>query len=166
MSLFIFSQVLVSIAIIFDIASFQFKKRHHVVSCLSIAGLLICIHFILLSQWTAAGLMACATIRYFTSIFTTSRRAMWIFLLINLAITAVTYSGLHSILSLLGATIQTVAAFQKNDKTLRLMMIAGTTCWMIHNIIIGSPAAIIMELLFLLSNVIAYHRFYNLRNVL
>lgn len=160
MSFFVISQLLISTAIVFDLASFQCKQRRQVVGCLSIAGVLICSHFILLSQWTAAALMACATVRYFTSVFTTSWRAMWFFLIANFVIFTLTFSGVVSLISVIGATIQTIAAFQKNDKVLRQMMVMGTACWIVHNIIVNSPAAILMELLFLLSNVIAYRRFY------
>ena len=160
MSDFVLSQVLISIAIIFDVASFQCKQRHYIVGCLSVAGMLISVHFMLLSQWTGALLMITATIRYFVSIFTTHFLVKLLFVMLNITISALTYVGLVNLISLLGATFQTVAAFQDQDKTLRQLMIIGTFFWLAHNAIVGSPAAVIMELLFLLSNITAYYRFY------
>ncbi len=53
MSLFIASQILVGLAALFDIASFQFKNRTLLLSALSISALLIAAHFALLKEWTA-----------------------------------------------------------------------------------------------------------------
>lgn len=160
MSLFIMSQILVGIAIVFDLLSFQFKQRKKIVFCLFCAGTLISSHFVLLEQWTAAGLMAIATIRYLSSIFSTSGRLMWFFSLSSITVTAVTYSGLVSILSCLGSVFQTLAAFNKEDKRLRELMIIGTSFWLLHNYLVGSPTAVVMEVLFIGSNLVGYYRYY------
>ena len=160
MSLFIISQILVGIAILFDITSFQFKDRRKIVFCLSIAGMLISSHFLLLNQWTAATLMIIATIRYITSIFTTSKKIMYFFIASTFLSTIFTYSGIVSIISCLGSTFQTSAAFCKEDKNLRILMIIGTSFWLIHNYLIGSPTAVLMETIFILSNLIGFYKFY------
>ncbi len=160
MSVFIFSELLILVAIFFDIASFQFKKRKQIVSCLCVAGTLIFSHFILLEQWTAAGLMAIATIRYFVSIFTTSKYAMCVFLLGSLIVLVSTFMGTISFLCFIGSVFQTVASFSKNDKTLRQLMIIGTSFWLLHNTLINSPVAVVMEVLFISSNLVGYYRFY------
>jgi len=160
MSDFYLSQLLIAIAIVFDIASFQFKKRQHIVSCLSVAGVLICAHFMLLSQWTAAGVMAIATVRYVMSIFSTAKHYQYFFVLTAIIVTACTYTSVVSLLSLSGSIFQTVAAFSKADKQLRQLMIIGTMFWMMHNLLINSPLAVLMEIVFLCSNLVAYYRFY------
>ena len=160
MSVFILSQLLILVAIFFDLASFQFKKRKQIVSCLCVAGTLIFSHFILLEQWTAAGLMAIATIRYFVSIFTTSKSVMLFFIFCSLIVFISTFMGVISFLCFTGSAFQTVASFSKNDKTLRLLMIIGTSFWLLHNLIVNSPAAVVMEALFISSNIVGYYRFY------
>ncbi len=160
MSAFFLSQLLIVVAICFDLASFQFKARKEIVSCLCVAGVLISSHFILLEQWTPAGLMMIATIRYFTSIFTTSKSVMLIFVFCSLAVLISTYIGLVSILCFVGATFQTLASFSKNDKKLRQLMIIGTSFWLLHNFIINSPTAVVMEILFITSNIVGYYRYY------
>lgn len=162
MSVFIWSQVLIAIAIIFDLVSFQFKQRQQIVCCLCVSGLLISAHFVLLEQWTAAGLMLLASIRYFTSIFTTSKRLMFLFLTCALVITAMTFTGLISLLSFSGTLFQTTAAFCQSDQRLRQLMILGTSLWLIHNYLAGSPTAVLMELLFIGSNIIGYYRYYGM----
>ncbi|GIC78999.1 YgjV family protein [Moritella sp. F3] len=160
MSLFFISQVLVAIAICFDLMSFQFKERQKIVACLFCAGVLISSHFILLEQWTAASLMVIATVRYLVSIFSTSPKLKYLFGSASLIATVLTYSGLISVLSFLASSFQTVAAFNKDDKRLRELMVVGTSLWLVHNYLIGSPTAVIMEALFITSNLVGYYRYY------
>ncbi|KAB0460061.1 YgjV family protein [Vibrio kanaloae] len=160
MSAFYLSQVLVAIAICFDLLSFQFKERKKIVTCLFFAGVLISSHFILLEQWTAASLMIIATIRYLTSVFSTSPKLKYFFCSMSLVATIFTYSGVVSVLSCLASVFQTLAAFNKDDRRLRELMIIGTSFWLIHNYLVGSPTAVVMEVLFICSNLVGYYRFY------
>ena len=160
MSAFFISQILVTIAIGFDLMSFQFKERQKIVACLFCAGVLISSHFILLEQWTAASLMMIATIRYLTSIFSTSAKLKYFFCAASVLAAMFTYAGLVSVVSCLGSVFQTVAAFNKDDKRLRELMVVGTSFWLLHNYMVGSPTAVVMEVLFIASNVIGYYRHY------
>ncbi len=160
MSYFVISQILVAIAIVFDLMSFQFKERRKIVFCLFIAGILITGHFVLLEQWTASGLMALATTRYLTSVFTTSKKMMVFFSVSSVVVTSLTYVGLTSIISCIGSLFQTTAAFCKDDQKLRLSMIVGTSFWLLHNYLVGSPVAVLMEVLFITSNIVGYYRYY------
>lgn len=157
---FVMSQALVGVAIIFDIISFQLKDRIKIVFCLSVAGILISAHFLLMEQWTASTLMLVATSRYLFSIFTRSKNIRSIFYAASIGITYFSYAGIASIVSCIGSLLQTTAAFSKNDKMLRLTMMLGTCFWLAHNIIVSSPTAVLMEVLFLISNIVGYCRFY------
>ena len=157
---FFLSQILAGIVISFDLLSFQFKDRRKIISCFLLACILLSIHFALLGQWTAAAIMLISTCRYFTSIFTTSRRVASIFVLVSLATTFFTFNGITSLLSGAASVFQTVAAFSRNDKTLRLMMIVGITLWLVHNMLIASPMAVVAELLFMGSNLVGLYRYY------
>jgi hypothetical protein len=160
LSLFTLSQLLIVLAVFFDLASFQFKERKQIVGCLCFAGTLICCHFIMLEQWTAAGLMGIATIRYFVSMFTSSKRVMLVFILSSVVVFISTYVGFISVICFMGSAFQTVASFSKNDKVLRQLMIIGTSFWLLHNFLADSPAAVVMEALFIISNIVGYYRFY------
>ena len=160
MTPFFLSQILVAIAIGFDLMSFQFKDRQKIVTCLFFAGTLISSHFILLEQWTAASLMVIATIRYLVSVFSTSSKLKYLFCTASVISTTVTYSGLVSVISCFASIFQTVAAFNKDDRRLREFMIVGTALWLLHNYLIGSPTAVIMEILFIGSNLVGYYRHY------
>ena len=160
MSHFLISQLLIAVAIFFDLLSFQFKERKKIVACLSCSCTLIAGHFVLLGQTTAAILMCLATIRYVTSIFTTSKKPMVIFALSSILSTALTYIGVISLISCAGSLLQTTAAFCEEDKRLRELMIVGTSFWICHNYLAQSPMAVAMECLFMMSNIVGYYRYY------
>jgi hypothetical protein len=61
-------------------------------------------------------------------------------------------------LSQLLAALAFVGSFQKNVVVVRLLMAVGATAWIIHNLLVGSPVAVLMELAFLGSNLVGYVR--------
>ena len=160
MSDFLLSQILIGLAICTDTISFQFKERKKIVACLLVSCILISVHFMLLDHWTAAGLGLIAAVRFATSLFSTSKRLMGIFLAATIAVSIFTYSGLLSILGCAGGLFGTAASFCKEDKLLRQLMLIGTSLWIVHNILAGSPGAVLMEAIFISSNLVGYFRFY------
>ena len=91
---------------------------------------------------------------------TTSKRVMLLFLAATVTMTACTLQGLLSVFSGLGSIFGTVGSFCRSDRTLRLVMMGATSLWLVHNILAGTPMAVLMEALFLGSNILGYYRFY------
>ena len=160
MSLFIASQILVGLAALFDIASFQFKNRIALLSALCISALLIAAHFALLKEWTAACLLVIGACRYLAGIFIFNSRIKWLFYFITVLASALTFSGITSALSCIASLLHTKASFSHNDKLMRLLMVIGTTVWGVHDIIVGSPVAVLIDILFIVSSGIGYYRIY------
>ena len=160
MSSFALSQILIAIAIGCDLLSFQFKARQRILVCLCCSCLLISAHFALLGLWTAMGLAFLAAIRMVASYLTTSKRVMGVFIVAAVLTAVLTYHGLLSVLSCLGAIFGTVGSFCREDRQLRLVMMCATSFWLVHNILAGTPTAVVMEALFLGSNFLGYYRFY------
>lgn len=160
LSPFVLSQVLVSVAILFDLLSFQCKLRKHILGCLVIAGLFISAHFFLLKQWTAACLMLLAVSRYLTSIICQNKRLQYGFMGAAVIVSVITFTGALSLLSVIASCLQTKAAFCQQDKKLRLWMMLGTSVWLLHNVLAHSPTAVLMEALFIGSNIMGYYRFH------
>ena len=104
--------------------------------------------------------MIISAVRTIASIYSTSNKLMFIFLLLGTAVTFFTYAGLLSILSYIAASLSTIASFRKDDKHLRQIMMFATSFWLLNNYLASSPAAIIMEILFLSGNFFGYYRHY------
>lgn len=160
MSDFLLSQILIGIAICTDTLSFQFKERKKIVACLLISCTLISAHFMLLGHWTAACLGLIAAVRFTTSMFSTSKKLMGLFIIATVVISIVTYAGILTVLGCAGGIFGTIASFCKEDKMLRQLMLVGTSLWIVHNFLAGSPGAVLMEAIFISSNLVGYFRFY------
>ena len=160
MSLFVISQILIGVAVCSDIVSFQFKARRHIIGCLIVSCIFISLHFMCLGHWTAACLALVSAGRFITSLFSTSRIFLGIFIGVVVLLSALTYEGLLSVLGCTGAVISTLASFSREDRLLRQLMFISTGVWLIHNYLAGSPGAVLMEIFFLGSNLVGYFRYY------
>lgn len=160
MTPFLLSQILIGIAFASDLASFQFKDRKVTLLLFFVSALLISAHFFLLGQTTAGFVILLSAIRFGISAFTTHRAWFYFFLLAISAAGILTFDGLEDCFSLLAGLFGTLAAFQVNEKRLRQLMMLGTTSIIIHNILIWTPAGILLEIFFLGSNLLSYWRFY------
>lgn len=160
MTPFVLSQILVVLAICTDLLSFQLKERKQVIICLLISCGLISSHFALLEQWTATSLGVLAGARFILSYNNPSKAVMWIFILLSCIIAAFTWGGYLSLLTCLGSIFGTAAAFSRSDRGLRLLMMVGTSFWILNNILVGSPLAVFLESIFLASNLVGFYRFY------
>ncbi len=69
-----------------------------------------------------------------------------------------TYSQPVSFLALGATVIGTYGSFHGSEREVRYSMMATETLWCIHNIIVWSPVAIAMELLFFTSNLVGLLR--------
>ena len=85
---------------------------------------------------------------------------MWVFLFITFIVSAFTFEGLLSVLGCTATVFTTVASFCKEDKLLRQLMLIGTMIWITHNYLAGSPGAVLLEALFISSNLVGYYRYY------
>lgn len=164
MSLFFFSQLLAALALCSDLISFQCKQRLHILFCFILSCSLLSIHFLCLAHWTAASLAFFGALRYIVSFFSTRRYHAVICLAGILLLTVLTWEGLLSLLAAAGSVSGTVAAFCKEDKQLRQIMFFCTVFWILHNILAGSPTAVLVEAVFMGSNCIGYFRYYILPN--
>ncbi|NMM40018.1 YgjV family protein [Pseudoalteromonas arctica] len=162
--MFLFAQCLVAIATLLDLASFQFRSRRLILLCLFSSVLLTASHFFLLEQQSAGWLMLVAAVRYLYCVFARQYLAMICFMGLSTLAAYLTWQGALSGLALGATLIQTVASFQSQDLRLRIMMVVGTSLWITHNILLGSPVAVLMECLFLASNVLGLYRFHYLKS--
>lgn len=159
-SAFALSQILIGIAFLFDLASFQFKDRRITLFLFTCAASLISAHFFLLGATTAGVVIAVSATRFFVSIFTTHRFLKYFFLILIGALGVYTFDGYEDAFSITAGLVGTFAAFQENEKRLRELMMLATTSIIIHNLIVWTPAGILLELFFLSSNALSYYRFY------
>lgn len=158
MSEFAVSQMLGLIGLVFDSFSAQFKQRYQVFGAMAVGSVFIAGHFYVLEQYTAAAMFAVASVRHVITIRYRQKFLYLLFVASAVAFVYVTYGGYLSVLSGIANLLMVSGSFSHKQKNMRLLLIAGSAVWLIHNLIVLSPVAILLELMFLSSGLIGYYR--------
>jgi hypothetical protein len=157
---FALSQLLVAVVLCFDVASFQFRDKRKVLACLTVSATLLGVHFYLVEAYTASALGFIAALRFAIAIFSHARWLLAVFITLVLVNGVISFAGWITVLATVGALITTTASFLASDQKFRQFMMLGTVVWIAHNAVAGSPAAVLLETIFLGSNLWGYYRFY------
>lgn len=155
---FFISQCLAALAFVAGLVGFQCKHLKQVLICFSICSFLVSIHFALLGAWTAMVVVGLSGIRHFTAIFYRKKRALFFFLTLLVISTILTYKEPVNLLAAFASFVGTFGSFAKSTARARLLWTNATIANICHNYIIHSPVATMMEIFFLISNIIAYRR--------
>jgi hypothetical protein len=158
MSAFVLSQILASLTLITGMAAFQLRDRKQILRGWFLAATFAAIHFFLLGSIEAGILVSITALRMLVSSFTTNPRMMWLFLTTSVVAYVATYNSPVSLLALGATIIGTVGSFHGSEKAVRYSMMATEALWAIHNLIVWSPVALLMEVLFFASNLIGLIR--------
>ena len=160
MPTFLLSQMLAALAFAAGLAAFQFRARPAILRCWSVCAALNSAHFLLLGVPGAATLAAMISVRFLIATFTSDRRIMVFFMILAVAGFLATFTRPVGFLALASTLLGTWASFQPNDRTVRATLAICASLWVVHNAIIGSPVATVMEVSFLASNAIGWRRFH------
>jgi uncharacterized membrane protein len=158
--IFLASQILAGFAIIADIFSFQFKERKKIIIFFMIAAVCIALHYLLLDRVLAACLLGVGIIRFFISYHSTKTYWIYIFISIFGVSSLLFYKDIYDVVVFIAMSLITVWVFQKDDKHLRQFMMCGTSLVILYNFLIFSPVWVLLESIFLGSNLVGYYRHY------
>ena len=158
MDAFLWSQVLAGMTLITGMTAFQFRERVTMLRTWALGASFAAVHFFLLGSFEAGILVAVTALRFVVSSFTTDWRMMWLFLTLSVAGFAFTYAGPASLLPLFATLVGTVGSFHGTGNAVRYSAMVAEGTWIIFDIIIWSPVAIVMEVLFFTSNLIGLIR--------
>lgn len=158
MSEFVVSQALAMIAFGCGIVSFQTRSRRALLLWLSACATTNACHFFILSQHVPAILFLITGGRCLVASLTVNRKIMYLFFGLILSAFSLTYRNPLDIPSVVFTLLSNYASFQKRQETVRLIYMFCTMFWIVHNILVQSPVAALMEATFLTSNVVGYWR--------
>lgn len=157
---FLISQLLAWIAILLDIFSFQFKERKKMILFFILATICIGLHYLLLERYVAAIITTIWALRFFISYYRTEVYWIYIFIALFALATYVFYVDVYDLIIFSWMIFATVWVFQKNDKFLRQLMMCWTSLFIVYDILIFSPMWVLLESIFLWSNIVGYYRHY------
>jgi hypothetical protein len=85
-----------------DFLSMQFKNRKYIFGILMISAALISIHYLLLGKITAGIIVTISVLRFFTCIWTTDKRYLYIFLVLNTLAIIFSYTEIYDLIIYFG----------------------------------------------------------------
>jgi hypothetical protein len=83
----------------------------------------------------------------------------WVFWAILLVGWLMAYSSTVDILALIGSSVYVFSLFQRNENNIRSMLIVNQAAWTSYNLIVGLYTAAFFGFCFIISDIIAIHRF-------
>jgi hypothetical protein len=114
-------------------------------------NLCFALHYALLGHWTAVamnGLMSAQTVVAIMLVRQPRLRWAYYALMPVLAVaSAVTWQGVPSFLAAAATTLSTIGRMQTNDVILRVLLLAATPFWAVHDLIVGSFPGLIADVL-------------------
>ena len=152
------------VSLVLALVSVQMKKRSHLMIFQMLASLLFSLQLLLLGAVTGACVDFISFIR--TLIFSQRENKKWAqsplwlygFLLAMVVAGALTWDNIYSLLAILGSCLSTVALWMKDTKKIRLISLFVGPCWIVYNLIHGSIAGVLNEILAMGSIVIGMLR--------
>jgi hypothetical protein len=155
---FVLSQLLALFAFAAGICAFQLKQRQPMLLCWFLSAALNASHFLVLGQLAAGLFVGVTAIRFLVAAYYPKPILMWLFLVLSTLLLWLAYQTPLQLLPFLAAIVGTIGSFQKKVLLVRSCMAIGACAWICHNILVGSPVAVIMELAFLASNLVGFLR--------
>lgn len=145
------------LALFFYTLSFQHKDRKKLLIWLLIGTVLWTIHYSFLNAWTGALLNAIegfqALIFYQRDKKKWADSKLWIYIFIFLFVIGgiVTWTNYYDALPIVAMILGTFALWNKETKLIRFFMLAPRPLYFIYNLVVGSYAGMVTEVLILLS---------------
>ncbi|TCJ98876.1 inner membrane protein [Volucribacter psittacicida] len=128
-------------------------------------GIIYTLHFFLLDAQISALTSFISSCRTFLSIFVCSPYVAFSFVAIMIAIGGYSATSFLSLLPIIGSTSGTLALFLLSGIKMRLLMLMGSLCWLINNILIGSIGGVLLELTVMSVNVLTIVRMVRCRHI-
>ncbi|SUQ28481.1 membrane protein [Vibrio vulnificus] len=150
------------------ISTFYQKNDRHLKILMLVFNLNHLLHFLLLGSMLSALSALLSALRTTTSIFTSSKWVAAIFILIGIGIGIGIgiVSGLGmaehwwELWPIVGTVIGTYSLFVLSGIRMRIGFLAGATCWLINNILVGSIGGTLLEMTVIIMNLITIYRLY------
>jgi hypothetical protein len=165
LSNFVLSQTVAAIAFALGITAFQMKSRRVLLVWIGTSAVANACHFFILNLTAPGILFLFMGSRSYVAAFTVNKKIMCLFLAAIVAAFCLSYERPVELIGLVGTLLATCGTFQKGHQTVRIMFMMGNACWVLHNLLVVTPVAALMEATFLTSSLVGFWRFRSIREV-
>lgn len=147
------AQLLGYLAFVFGVGSFLQTEDRRFKQFMALECLAYVLHFWVLGQPTAVASSLVSLGRSVAAMHSRSRWLALMFVGLNLGLGCWLFAGWLSLLPLVASCLGTLALFLLHGIPMRLVMLAGTLCWVANNLIVGSIGGTLLELVVVAVNV-------------
>ncbi len=141
-----------------------FRQRRTILVCQSLGSLGFAFHYLLLGSGTAA--VACTTslVQSLSGAVVGSERPRWLAplyaatFLVVLATAYLAWHGLPSLFAAGGAFFAMLGRWQREPQRMRLVFLASSSCWVLHNSLVGTPFGLASDTLALSAILLGLYR--------
>lgn len=144
------------------VLSFQQKTRGKVLLLTMLGCIFWTFHFSLLGFYTAAAVNLIVVVRSFAFYQFENREnplMLYVFMLIFVVATTLTWQGLISLLPLIACLLSTYSNWQISAQKIRWFTLPAPLFWFTHNVIAGSIAAMIADTSVFVSIIVGLWRY-------
>ncbi len=145
MNIEIIAQIIGFIAFGIGVASFLQKDERKLRILLGASGATLCLHFVLLGAYTGAAAVFVTSTRNVLSIYGWAKKFAPLFYLAVIGFGWYTHDDLVDIFPVLAGICGTTTVFYLSGIKMRLGFIAGSSLWVVHNVMVGSIGPTLME---------------------
>jgi hypothetical protein len=166
--MFIFAQIVGGVALLLGVLTFQARRYQTMMTIQIVAAGLMILHFVMLDALTGAALSFASLIRsicfrkFVSKKLRHRKHYIWTLVIIQaigIGLASITWEGWLSLLPLTGWMTTTLAFWQRNEQHVRSLNLAGSPPWLVYDLINGSVAGVVNELLQSSSSIIGLWRF-------
>ena len=161
----ILTQAVGFIAAAFVIISFQYKENKKLFMLQIISSAVFALQFFMLGAYTGMimnilGVVRCTVLFARPAKISTSKVTLAILVVLFIAMGVITWSGILSLLPIIGMVLSMFAMWSGNGKVIRLaQLFIVSPCWLIYNAFAPSFAGVLVEALNMVSVIISIKRF-------
>lgn len=162
--MFIAAQIVGAIGSIVNIISIQLKSKKNILMCFIIANLAFGVNFILLKSYTGAYICFIAAVQtYINSLYDKKNKLLpkWLmslFILVSVGIGSLAYNGPIDLMPIACSILYVLTIVQKKEKNIRGLTFLNIILWIIFDIFVGAYTAVISDVVFIASTIIAIFR--------
>lgn len=156
------AQLVGFVAVGFSLAVFQVNNRKTMLTLTIVAGLFWTCHFYLLGAATGSAMNLIGSARSYIFRKQSAKQSfvsLVFFCLLFIVVTVITWQGIESLLPLGGMLAGSYAFWQINPKRIRAFALIAPPLWFTYNLIVGSYAGVLIEVINVGSNVLGIYRF-------
>ena len=155
---FILAQIFAFLSSLCLLVSFWQRKRKKILFFQTLDSTFDIIQYSLLGAYTGSLISLLGATRAYTFSKTNNKFFLFLFLLLYVIASIITFNGLISFLPLIAALVYTIVTWNKKEKNIRIFSILVFFLWLIYDILVKAYISSITDIILIVSNSLAFYK--------